>query len=140
MVRPHGSCRSGAQSLCQPVSVILHGVLWDHGSSGLHGEDVCVQTPGPWLRGSETRKYTERVPKAPRILRAHRCWYSRTRVLRPTSSLPTRLHTQSDRYPQSHEPNSSLVPTHRYLIVHKGYYSWEAKKAFPQGTVGISIA
>lgn len=63
LVRPHGSGRSGAQSLCQPVSVILHGVLWERGSSGLSGEDVCVQTPGPLLRGSETRKYTERVPQ-----------------------------------------------------------------------------
>lgn len=105
LVRPHGSCRSGAQSLCQSISVILHGVLWERGSSGLSGEDVCVQTPGPLLRGSETRKYTERVPKAPRILRARRRWYSRTRVLRPTSSLRPRLHTQSGRHPQSHEPN-----------------------------------
>ena len=47
----------------QPLSVILHGVLWEGGSSGLHGEDVHVQTPRPLHRGSETRKYTERVQR-----------------------------------------------------------------------------
>lgn len=90
---------------CQPLSVILHSVLSEGGSSGLHGEDVHVQTPRPLHGGSETRKYMERVPEGPRILRAHPYWYTRTRVLIPTSSLPTRLHTQSDRHPRSHEPN-----------------------------------
>ena len=72
---------------CQPLSVILHSVLSEGGSSGLHGEDVHVQTPRPLHGGSETRKYMERVPEGPRILRAHPYWYTRTRVLIPTSSL-----------------------------------------------------
>ena len=78
LVRRHGSCRSRAQSLCQPLGVILHGVggrsqesspiLWEDGSSGLHGYDVRVQTPRPFtgiLRHGNTRKEFQRHTENP---------------------------------------------------------------------------
>lgn len=141
LVRRHGSCISGAQSLCHPsvnfCMVLEEGARRHPPFCGRVGVQVSMEKTCVFrhqalcagaLRHGNTRKEFQRHTQNPESTSSLVHWNTSTQT---HTSPPTRLHTQSDIH--SHVNLSALMPTHRYPVIQKDLGSRKGLRSGNQG-------